>query len=294
MRSAPRIADFFRGHRKALVITGSAAALLSVGAGTASAATVAPTAQSPAAIVSHQDAAAVSKAGVSATLLDLGKVVGSSDGHAASHGADHAAPVARIKAARTTAKRTATPKDLPWNQVAKIQAHRSDPKVGKGGLPAADQLRPVGVFGPQENMPISSAQMSNATTIVKQALAKKMGVRSAVIAVATSMQESMLNNISYGTSDSLGLFQQRPSCGWGTAQQIMNPAYAADSFLGALQKYQAANPSWASQPLYQAAQGVQASGFPTAYAKWEAQSASLVQAITTNLTKNQVAGAVAR
>ncbi len=134
-------------------------------------------------------------------------------------------------------------------------------------------------------MPIGSQQMANATTIVKQALAKKMGVRSAVIAVATSMQESTLNNISYGTSDSLGLFQQRPSCGWGTAEQIMNPTYSADAFLNALQRYQAANSGWAHQPLYETAQGVQGSAFPTAYAKWEAQAAGLVQTITIHLTK---------
>jgi hypothetical protein len=106
-----------------------------------------------------------------------------------------------------------------------------------------------------------------------------------VVAVATAMQESTLNNINYGTSDSVGLFQQRPSCGWGTAAQIMNPAYASDAFLTGLQKYQAANPDWASQPLYQAAQGVQASAFPTAYAQWENQAASLVQNITTHLTR---------
>jgi hypothetical protein len=94
------------------------------------------------------------------------------------------------------------------------------------------------------------------------------------------MQESQLVNINYGTGDSLGLFQQQADCGWGTPQQIMNPAYAADAFLTALHKYQAANPEWASQPLWQSAQGVQASGFPTAYAKWEAQAASLVHAVT--------------
>ena len=60
-----------------------------------------------------------------------------------------------------------------------------------------------------------------------QALAKGMGARSAVIAVATAMQESQLVNVDYGTSDSLGLFQQQPDCGWGTAQQVLNPAYAA-------------------------------------------------------------------
>jgi hypothetical protein len=213
--------------------------------------------------------------------------------HAARTPAEHAGvasavakvgPVQHAGRRSTAVRRAATPKDLGWDQVAAIQAHRADPRLGDK-LPAADQLRPVAPFGPQEVMPLNKAQIANAQVIVQQALAKKMGVRSAVVAVATAMQESMLSNINYGTSDSLGLFQQRPSCGWGTAAQIMDPAYASDAFLTALQKYQAANPDWARQPLYQTAQGVQASAFPTAYAKWEDQAASLVQGITMHLTR---------
>ena len=128
-------------------------------------------------------------------------------------------------------------------------------------------------------MPISGSQLANATTIVKQALAKRMGLRSAVIAVATSMQEAQLQNIDYGTGQSLGLFQQQPDDGWGTAQQVMNPQYSADAFLTALQSYQGTNPGWAHQPLWQAAQGVQRSAFPFAYAKWETQAAHLVKQI---------------
>jgi hypothetical protein len=90
------------------------------------------------------------------------------------------------------------------------------------------------------------------------------------------MQESQLLNLGFGTYDSLGLFQQRPSAGWGSASQIMNPVYASDAFLSALQHYQANNPGWASQPLWQAAQGVQNSGFPYAYAQWETQAAHVV------------------
>jgi hypothetical protein len=106
-----------------------------------------------------------------------------------------------------------------------------------------------------------------------------MGVRSAVIAVATAMQESRLVNVGYGTGNSLGLFQQQWNMGWGTAQQIMNPRYASDAFLTALQTYQAGDPSWASQPLSQAAQGVQRSAFPSAYAQWESQAAYLTAQI---------------
>ena len=130
-------------------------------------------------------------------------------------------------------------------------------------------------------MPLNQAQVGNASAIVKQTLAKRMGVRSAVIAVATAMQESGLVNVNYGTGNSLGLFQQQWNMGWGTPAQIMHPSYAADAFLTALGQYQASNPSWAAQPLWQAAQGVQKSAFPYAYAKWEAQAAALVKQIAT-------------
>jgi len=108
-------------------------------------------------------------------------------------------------------------------------------------------------------------------------------LRAAVIAVATAMQESGLENISYGDRDSLGLFQQRPSMGWGTAAQITTPSYAADAFLSALATHQKADPGWAGEPLWATAQAVQKSGFPTAYAKWEKQAAQLVTSIATKL-----------
>jgi hypothetical protein len=254
MRSTARITGAVGRSRKALLLVGSAAALLGAGSGVASAATVAPRAHA-------ETAAAVVR----------------------QHPAQHAAPQA--VGSRNAGSGPARPRTMTWGEAAEIQAHRTDPGLKDGQLPAADQLRPVALYGPQETMQITPAQYGNAATIVHQALAKRMGVRSAVIAVATAMQESELNNINYGTSDSLGLFQQQSDCGWGTPQQIMNPAYASDAFLGALQKYQAENPQWAHQPLWQSAQGVQASGFPTAYAKWEAQAAGLVQSITTQQTR---------
>ena len=128
-------------------------------------------------------------------------------------------------------------------------------------------------------MPIGSSQVANATTIVRQALDQRMGIRSAVIAVATAMQESMLQNIDYGTGTALGLFQQQPNSGWGTPAQVTDPVYAARAFLSALQRHQASDTSWARQPLWANAQAVQNSAFPFAYAKWETQAASLVRHI---------------
>jgi hypothetical protein len=170
--------------------------------------------------------------------------------------------------------------DLPWSKVRIIAARRADPGLRPGSLPLADRLKTGPASGPQAFIPITTSQMANATTIVRQAFDQHMGVRSAVIAVATAMQESTLRNLDYGDRDSLGLFQQRPSTGWGTPAQVTDPTYAADAFLGALRHYQASDPGWARQPLWQAAQGVQDSGFPYAYAKWEDQAAKIVAAAT--------------
>jgi hypothetical protein len=180
-------------------------------------------------------------------------------------------------ASRVQARGSAAAKPAPlttWSAIMHAAAGKAS-----GPLPAADRLLPAAVSGPQSQMSLDSAQWGNATTIVRQAMAKHMGLRSAVIAVATAMQESQLVNINYGTYDSLGLFQQQPDMGWGTAAQVTNPTYASDAFLTSLSQYQSSNPGWATQPLWQAAQSVQKSGFPYAYAKWEVQAAHIVATV---------------
>ena len=82
------------------------------------------------------------------------------------------------------------------------------------------------------------------------------------VALAAALQESNLLNLPYGDRDSLGLFQQRPSQGWGTAAQILDPAYAASAFYARLVDV----PGWESLPVTQAAQLVQSSADPGAYA----------------------------
>jgi len=189
--------------------------------------------------------------------------------------AAHSVTAARPAHLDAAVRVTANPRALnTWSRITHAAAGQA-----RGPLPAADRLLPTTVTGPQSEMYLSPAQWANATTIVQQAVAKHMGLRSAVIAVATAMQESQLVNIDYGTYDSLGLFQQQPDMGWGTAAQVTNPVYASDAFLNGLAQYQASNPDWATQPLWQAAQGVQNSGFPTAYAKWEVQAAHVVATV---------------
>ncbi|CAM5589711.1 Heavy metal transporter OS=Streptomyces violarus OX=67380 GN=FHS41_002428 PE=4 SV=1 [Streptomyces violarus] len=100
--------------------------------------------------------------------------------------------------------------------------------------------------------------------------------RAVTIALATALQESALRNINHGDRDSLGLFQQRPSQGWGTPKEIMDPTYSAGEFYDHLVKV----PGYTRLPLTVAAQRVQRSGFPQAYAKHEPDAALLAAALT--------------
>jgi cell wall-associated NlpC family hydrolase len=115
-------------------------------------------------------------------------------------------------------------------------------------------------------------QMSIAQIIVDVAEQRALPERAAVIAVDTGIVESGLRNINYGDRDSLGVFQQRPSQGWGTPEQILNPTYAAGSFYSHL----VAVPNWDTLPAGVAEQDVQRSGAPEKYGPVEPQAAALV------------------
>ncbi|MFI1619983.1 C40 family peptidase [Streptomyces lydicus] len=137
---------------------------------------------------------------------------------------------------------------------------------GKGSVSVA------GLDNPKEQIP-------NAKTILATGVAMKVPPRGQIVALATALQESGLRNLDYGDRDSLGLFQQRPSQGWGTAQQVRDPVHASTKFYEGLLKVS----GWQSMTIAQAAQAVQASGFPDAYAKWEPLATALQKAITKNL-----------
>ena len=143
--------------------------------------------------------------------------------------------------------------------------------------PSMDKLIPHGTQGDQSSITIGQEETDNAKAIVDTAKNLGMGERGAVIAVATSMQESKLQNLGHlgdmNDHDSLGLFQQRPRSGWGTPEQITDPTYASTSFLNALKQVD----GWQDMPLTDAAQKVQVSAFPDAYAQWESQAAQIVQ-----------------
>lgn len=110
---------------------------------------------------------------------------------------------------------------------------------------------------------LSKEQLQNAALIYQ--IGKRMGMsnRDIQIGLITAMQESGLRNLNYGDRDSLGLFQQRPSQGWGSVEQVTNPTYAATKFFTELKKVGNRN----SLSMTQAAQAVQRSAYPDAYAK---------------------------
>lgn len=119
----------------------------------------------------------------------------------------------------------------------------------------------------------SAEQTANAQTIVEIAVGRALPRRAAVIAVATAIVESQLNNVTYGDRDSLGLFQQRPSQGWGSPATILNPALATATFYDRLLQV----PGWAGMPAGVAEQAVQRSAFPERYAPAEIPAAALVE-----------------
>jgi hypothetical protein len=162
--------------------------------------------------------------------------------------------------------------------------------IGFGGLggrsyvgPCDATLGPLGstADGAGSRRVTSAAQLSdeqreNAALII--GVAKGMGLppRAWLVALATAMQESTLRNLNYGDRDSLGLFQQRPSTGWGTPAQVTDPSYSARLFFGGPTNPNRGKtrglldiPGWQTKTVAQAAQAVQISAFPDAYAKWE-------------------------
>jgi len=123
---------------------------------------------------------------------------------------------------------------------------------------------------------LSDEMAANVRLIIRTG--QNLGVpdRGIVVALAAAMQESGLRNLNYGDRDSVGMFQQRPSTGWGTAAQLQDPAYATRLFFGGPSNPNAGRTrglldirGWQSMTVAQAAQAVQISAYPDAYAKWE-------------------------
>ena len=130
--------------------------------------------------------------------------------------------------------------------------------------------------GAGESTSMSPEQAANSATIVGLAVRRGLPARAATIAIATAIQESGLRNLDHGDRDSLGLFQQRPSQGWGTPEQVQDPIYATNAFYDGLVKVD----GYRDLPVTEAAQAVQRSGFPLAYGDHEQQGRLVASALT--------------
>ncbi|WP_035737078.1 M23 family metallopeptidase [Glycomyces arizonensis] len=161
--------------------------------------------------------------------------------------------------------------------------------VDQSGDDLGDQLLPAGCgnsnpVDPDADLPsiagYNEDQIYNAAIIIAVGQDLEMPPRAWIIAVATAMQESRLTNLGYlgdrNDHDSLGLFQQRPSSGWGTPEQIQDPVYAATKFYEKLDTIE----GWEHMSLTEAAQSVQISAYPFAYAKHEPDATEIVNALT--------------
>jgi hypothetical protein len=142
------------------------------------------------------------------------------------------------------------------------------------------QLGPECVVRADGEVTLDLVQMANAATITAVGVRRKMPEQAVVVALATAFQESKLENLDTGDRDSVGLFQQRPSQGWGTPEEIKDPRYAAGKFYSALKKVK----GWQRMRVTDAAQKVQRSAFPNAYEKWADESAVLAKALTGRAT----------
>jgi hypothetical protein len=123
---------------------------------------------------------------------------------------------------------------------------------------------------------LEPSQAGIAATIAGVAQREALPPRAVTVAYAAAWQESKLQNLTYGDRDSVGIFQQRPSQGWGRRSQIENPVYATSRFFGALTKV----PGYQRMPVYKAAQAVQRSADGTAYQQYQLLSASMARAFT--------------
>jgi len=154
--------------------------------------------------------------------------------------------------------------------------------VGYGVLTNGGPLRPFAnectatVEGHSVDLTLEQAE--SAALITAISVRRGLPARAASIALATAYQESDLYNVDYGDRDSLGLFQQRPSQGWGSEQEVLDPVYATNAFYDALMNVD----GYEALEITVAAQEVQRSGFPDAYADHEADARAIASALTGN------------
>jgi hypothetical protein len=223
--------------------------------------------------------------------LGLATVSGSAAGRDTEQQSAEAGTVSAMIADRSgtekPASRSLTRPTVPKRKSASLPSKakalakpKAKPKAAKRKAPA--RVAPVAGLSP--------TQMNNAMHIVNAGRSLKLPKRAMIVAISTAMQESNLYNLasdvlpestrytnegSGSDHDSVGLFQQRPSSGWGTVRNLMKPNYAATQFYNALRGVY----GWQNMSVTQAAQTVQVSAYPDAYAKHEQRATMVVNAL---------------
>jgi hypothetical protein len=160
--------------------------------------------------------------------------------------------------------------------------------LGVGGFAVFHHTKPfligdgcqVKVYG--QTIQLDPEQAAIAATIAGVGYRHAMPKAAVTVAYAAALQESKMHNIRYGDRDSVGIFQQRPSEGWGTRRQLEDPVYATNKFFAALSKV----PGYANMPVYRAAQAVQRSADGTAYGQYEQAAGMLSTAFTGNAARS--------
>lgn len=180
------------------------------------------------------------------------------------------------KAHSTTVEKLMGANGLSWTSTIYAGKKLTIPSKAATVTAASTATSPVQKSGSVPASALDAEQRANARTII--AVGRSLGVSDygIVIALAAAAQESSLYNLSSGDRDSVGLFQQRPSQGWGSRKQLLDTAHAARLFYGGSHNPNAGSTSglldvrgWSRMTVTQAAQSVQRSAYPTAYAKWE-------------------------
>jgi hypothetical protein len=195
---------------------------------------------------------------------------------AASIGTNHTDTTTTATTTTAAAATAASPTTASAVATKAAAVAKTAAQPGAAWKPSTNDLHTAAVAGGQESLNPTAEQLQNAKAIMDAGQKMHLPARAWVIAIATSMQESQLNNIgnlgNANDHDSLGLFQQRPSSGWGTPDQLTNPEYAATAFYKGLVDVK----GWNKLPLTDAAQAVQVSAYPDHYAKWEKVAGDIV------------------
>lgn len=150
--------------------------------------------------------------------------------------------------------------------------------VDRGGVPSILDTSGCTAEVDGHSVDVDLEQAENASLIAAVAIERGLPARAVSIALATAYQESELYNIDYGDRDSVGLFQQRPSQGWGSVPELLDPVYSTNAFYDALEQVD----GYREMDITVAAQEVQRSAFPDAYADHEDDARALASALTGN------------